>query len=484
MLLRVVLAVDDASLRRKLRGILARDGVVIETVRGGRLLWERAARRAGDLLVAAEVILPQPIEDSIALAQNVPEPRAVVVISDTEDSAHHARLLAAGCDTVLYAGLIEERLADVLEAVLGKRKQLAVQPPPGRPALAKPRLADFVSDSPTMQAFMQTVARVVASDASLLILGETGVGKERLAQAIHAEGPRSAGPFVAVNCGALAESLLESELFGHEEGAFTGATRSRRGAFEMAHDGTIFLDEIGEMAPHLQVKLLRALQEHEIRRVGAERPIHVNVRVMAASNRDLEQEVEAGAFRKDLFYRLGVVSLTVPPLRRRVEDIPALVESYIDYLGARIGREVVGISRSALDALCAYTWPGNVRELINVIERAMLLCEGDEISPADLPEAIARDALGPGREAAGSILPSPDGGVPEDWLEQTLPELRSAVVERLERSYLAALLHQTGGRVGETAAHAGIEPRSLYEKMRRYGLRKEDFRPRRSQGSR
>ena len=477
MLLRVVLAVDDAPLRKKLRGILAQADVVIETVRGGRLLWERTARRAGDVIIAAEVIIPQPIEDSIALVQNVPEPRAVVVISDTEDTEHHARLLAAGCDTVLFAGLIEESLSDVLETVLDKRRQLAVRPSPGRAALAKPRLADFVSDSPTMRAFMQTVARVVPSDSSLLVLGETGVGKERLAQAIHAEGPRSAGPFVPVNCGALPESLLESELFGHEEGAFTGATRSRRGAFEMAHGGTIFLDEIGEMATHLQVKLLRALQEHEIRRVGAERALHVDVRIMAASNRDLEGEVQAGQFRKDLFYRLGVVSLTVPPLRECVEDIPALVESYIDYLGSRIGRDVLGIAQQALDAFRAYSWPGNVRELINVIERAMLLCEGDEITPEDLPAAISGTVAAP---SGGGIFAAPlcEGDVPAEWLDMTLPELRSAMVRELERNYLAAQLRETGGRVGEAATRAGIEPRSLYEKMRRYGLRKEDFRSR------
>jgi DNA-binding NtrC family response regulator len=480
MLLRVILAVGDAQLRRRLRQLLSDTDVVIESLRGRKNLWERIARLSSDVVIASESVIPEPLEDSFALMQGLPEPRSVVAICDAEGPEHHARLLAAGCDVALYSGLANESLAEALETILNKRRQAVQQALPGRFALAEPRLSDFVSESPAMQAFVQTVRRVAPSTTTLLILGETGVGKERLAQAIHAEGPRSAGPFVAVNCGALPEPLLESELFGHEEGAFTGATRSRRGAFEMAHQGTIFLDEIGEMALHLQVKLLRVLQDHEIRRVGAEKPFRIDVRVMAASNRDLEQQVSEGQFRRDLFYRLGVVSLTVPPLRERVEDIPALVASYIDYLGARIGREVYGITQSAMAALCAYDWPGNVRELINVVERAMLLCDGDEITREDLPAGIADAA---GRESSlGALIGTSQSGweVPAEWLEKTLVEVRGAIVADVERNYIAAMLRQTGGRVGETAEQAGIEARSLYDKMKRYGLRKEDFRPPRS----
>jgi len=477
MLLRVILAVNQAPLRRKLRQILTDLDVVVEEVKGRGHLWERAARCTGDVLIATESVLPKPVEDSFTLVRSLPEARAILIISDTEDAAHHARLLAAGCDTVLYSGLVAESLAEVLETVLEKQRQIALRSRRGRIAFAEPQLSDFVSDSPTMQAFIETVRRVVQSDCSLLVLGETGVGKERLAQAIHGEGPRSSGPFVAVNCGALPETLLESELFGHEEGAFTGATRSRRGAFEMAHGGTIFLDEIGEMALHLQIKLLRALQEHEIRRVGAEKPFHVNVRVMAASNRDLEAEVDAGGFRKDLYFRLSVVALTVPPLRERVEDIPQLVDSYIDYLRPRVGREVYAIGEKAMEALCRYAWPGNVRELINVVERALLLCRADEIGLDDLPTTVTRAVLS---EPGGKPLALPRGEkeVPPEWLDKTLVEVRGAIVEQVERSYLAAVLRQTGGRIGEAAERAGIEPRSLYEKMKRYELKKEDFRRR------
>jgi len=324
---------------------------------------------------------------------------------------------------------------------------------------------------------MRVVNRVVKTDVPLLILGETGVGKERLARAIHAEGPRSAGPFITVNCGALPETLLESELFGHEEGAFTGAVRSRRGWFELAHRGTIFLDEIGELANHLQVKLLRVLQEHEIQRIGSEKSFKVDVRVMAATNRDLEEEIESGYFRKDLYYRLSVMTLTIPPLKDRIEDIPVLVESYIKYLRPRIGCEVFGISDEAQEALEQYLWPGNVRELINVIERAMLLCNDTEITLLDLPTNISGKSEGTTMNSASLLHPPDLGNLQEEWLQKPLQEVRKEVLEKFEHSYLSGLLRLTNGRVGETAKRAGIQSRSLFDKMQRLGLRKEDFKP-------
>jgi DNA-binding NtrC family response regulator len=326
-----------------------------------------------------------------------------------------------------------------------------------------------------MAAFISVVRRVVASDTSLLITGETGVGKERLARAIHAEGPRSAGPFIGVNCGALPETLLESELFGHEEGAFTGAHRTRRGWFELAHAGTIFLDEIGELPLHLQVKMLHVLQNHAVQRLGSERTLPVDVRVITATNQDLTAEMQAGRFRKDLYYRLSVVTLTIPPLNQRREDIPALVDNYINHFRAHIPHEVTGITPEALDAMVHYPWPGNVRELINVVERAMLLCQGEQITLEDLPETISRTPLVGSYAEPHSRLSR--GAVPHDWLERPLREVRSEAVAGLEQAYLAAQLRATGGRIGETARRSGMEPRSVYEKMRLYGLRKEDYRP-------
>jgi DNA-binding NtrC family response regulator len=316
---------------------------------------------------------------------------------------------------------------------------------------------------------------VVNSDSSILILGETGVGKERLARAIHAESHRSAGPFIAVNCGALPEALLESELFGHEQGAFTGATRSRRGWFELAHSGTIFLDEVGDMPIHLQVKLLRVLQEKKIQRVGSEKAIDIDVRVMAASNRDLSAEIERRQFRKDLFYRLCVVTLTIPALRDRREDIPQLIDSYIEYLRTQTGREVYAITDRARDALCRYMWPGNVRELINVLERAVLLCKGDTICVDDLPSEIGKgDAAG--AKGSGKHMPPGPDGIEQHWLERPWQDVRREYTDRLERAYFSALLAASGGRVGAAAERAGIRARSLFDKMKHHGLNKKDFR--------
>ena len=342
----------------------------------------------------------------------------------------------------------------------------------------QPSLNDFVSRSPTMQAFMHIVRRVARSRTSVLIEGETGVGKERLARALHADGPRSTSPFVAVNCGALPESLLESELFGHEKGAFTGATRSRRGCFELADGGTLFLDEVGEIPFHLQVKLLRALQEREIQRVGGEQAFSVDVRVIAATNRDLQAEIAAGRFRRDLFYRLNVVTLLIPPLRARVEDIPDLVRSYVDHLATQIGSDVEAIDPAALEALSAYDWPGNIRELINVIERSLLLCEGTTIERVHLPANLSGTSLSvpaivlPTLDADASVAPILDPAL----LARPLPEARRMVVDAFERAYLTALLTETRGRIKEVARRAGIQPRSLYDRMQRLGLDKQGFR--------
>ena len=479
MLVRVVLGTNKPELKRRFRNILAQPDVTVETMRGPHFAWTRLTRKVADVFVVDDSAIPSPLDDSIALLRQQPDMPEVVVLSDTEAPEEQAGFLAAGCTAVLHMGLSDDRLRDALTPILEKRAGTMQRGIVTRRVVSEPRLADFVHESPIMQAFMNLVRRVVSSDVSLLLQGETGVGKERLARAIHAESRRSAGPFIAINCGALPETLLESELFGHVEGAFTGATRSRRGWFELSHAGTVFLDEIGELPYHLQVKLLRALQEHEIQPVGGERTIEVDVRVMAATNTDLGTEVDAKRFRSDLYHRLNVVTLTIPPLRERREDIPGLVDSYIGYFQNRIGCSVDEIDEEALEALCNYAWPGNVRELMNVIERGMLLCEGSKITLADLPESIALQAAGTGDMGLRAISPDTDDrAIPEQWLNKPLREVREACGESLERRYLAGLLKATGGRIGETARRAGIRDRSLYDKMKRHGLRKEDFRAR------
>jgi len=398
----------------------------------------------------------------------------LVLVVDHENAEDRAELLAAGCDAVLYTGLPPSEIAKALRTLLEKRMEVSKQSLEIERELYQPQIKDFVSKSPAMGKFMTLVQRVIDRDASLLIVGETGVGKERLARAIHLEGQRKGGTFVAVNCGALPESLLESELFGHEEGAFTGATRARRGCFEMAHRGTIFLDEIGEMPIHLQIRLLRVLQEREIQRVGGEWPIRIDVRVMAATSRDIDDLVIKEKFRSDLLYRLSVVRLNVPPLRERKEDIPELVTSYIKHFARTTGTLVTGITDEAMDSLLGYDWPGNVRELVNVIERATLLCSGEQIGFEDLPEDLAlTDSI----NLAVASNPKGDGKVvfPESWLREPLREAREKLNSYFEKAYLVSLLKANSGRIGETAKIAGITPRALFDKMQRYKLKKEDF---------
>lgn len=306
--------------------------------------------------------------------------------------------------------------------------------------------------------------RIATGRSSVLILGETGAGKEWLARRIHSRSGRE-GPFVAVNCAAIPEGLAESELFGHVRGAFTGALRNRRGHFEIADGGTLFLDEVAELSKATQVRLLRVLQERTIQPVGSERSVHVDVRVLAATNQALEQAVQSGAFRKDLFYRLAVVTIDVPPLRDRPGDVRELVRWWVETLACDSGRTAPEIGPEAWAALLSYHWPGNIRELVNVLERASLL---------DVDGVLAGDDLPPGFRAV------PPSATPRASLESLAAEpfrvARQAALARFELRYLADALTMAGGRVGEAARIAGISQRSLYEKMRQYGLRKEDFR--------
>ena len=470
MILRITLCVQDSHLQSLLCRKLSSSDVVVDRVRCTQGAWQRIIRRGSDITVVSQSLIPTPLEQSFSLLNELPEIPTTIVISQSPSTEEHAGLLAAGCDTVLYADLPQQQVVDVIEATIENRRQLVSRSPSDLGLVEKPRLSDFISDGPEMKMFMQMVQRVVPRRTTLLIQGETGVGKEHLARAIHTEGPYSTGPFIAINCAALPEQLLESELFGHEEGAFTGATRRRRGAFEIAHEGTLFLDEIGEMPLHLQAKLLRVLQDFEVRRVGGEETLKVDVRVMAASNRDLEACCKAHQFRSDLYYRLSVIELLVPPLRERHQDIPALAKRFISRIAPKIGRDVCDISDSALYQLCQYEWPGNVRELSNVLERALLLCEGNQITLHDLPDGIS------GISHFSLVSRTDQEPLATIWRDKTLPEACREVLKQVERDYLTMVLTETGGRIGLTAERAGIHPRGLYEKMKKHGLNKADFR--------
>ncbi len=474
MLIRILLVIEEPGLYRRVSRLIAQPNVLVLAAASAEGLWEGLARESADLVVVERSAFTNPPGEFISALRKLPDRAELIVLQQREDPQDRASLLAAGCFAVLSPALSDPVLAQTLRTLVNRRRESLINRLRAEQPDEDYHLSDFASASGAMQELLNLARRVAASDSSLLILGETGVGKEWLARAIQTEGPRASAPFIGVNLAAVPDTLLESELFGHEKGAFTGAIRSRRGYFELAHRGTIFLDEIAEMPPHLQAKLLRVLQERKIQRVGGEQTIEVDVRVMAATNRHLEEAIDKKEFRSDLYYRLGVVTLTVPPLRERREDIPALAQSYLNRFRLRLGRQTEAISSEALDALLEYAWPGNVRELINVMERTVLLCEGPVINLADLPENIAR--RGRARDGADGVNGHSGLALPVDWLERSLRSLKGEVVRDLERSYLIEQLRATQGRIGETARRAGLDPRSLYDKMRELGLRKEDFR--------
>ncbi|MEZ6008595.1 MAG: sigma-54 dependent transcriptional regulator [Planctomycetota bacterium] len=407
---------------------------------------------------------------TIAALRDLPARPDVVAVVERDGNEDRARLLAARAVAVLAARWSDTALGEALAAILARRREELVGRQRAQPFVRSHRLDDFVSASPAMGKLLATARRVVSSSSTVVLLGETGVGKEWLARALHEEGPRAAGPFVAVNCGALPEQLLESEMFGHERGAFTGAVRAHRGHFEMAHGGTVFLDEVGDMPLHLQVKLLRVLQERRVQRLGAERVTDVDVRVLAATHRDPDALRATGALREDLWYRLAVVTLRVPPLRERLEDLPTLAQGWLERQAVALGREATTFAADALEALLAYRWPGNLRELVNVVERAVLLSSGSVVQAADLPDDIVRSVPLPpmpsGREA--TVRPA--------TTDVPYVEARRAMLERFEHEYLMALLERSGGRVGEASLRSGLAPRTLYDLLRRHGLRGQDYR--------
>ncbi len=324
------------------------------------------------------------------------------------------------------------------------------------------QFGDMIGRDARMREIFERIMKIAPSDATVLITGETGTGKELVARAIHRQSPRRERPFVAMNCAAVTETILESELFGHERGAFTGAVEQRAGKFELANGGTLFLDEVGNIGGPMQAKLLRVLEEREFYRVGGSKLVKVDVRVLVATNRDLEQAVVAGTFREDLYYRLRVVPIHIPPLRERKEDIVPLAEHFLAHYNKGLGKRIQGFTKDVVDRLHAYRWPGNVRELRNVVERAVLLATGDQLADVDLPGAPAAAGT---TSSVGSI----DDNLP-------LLQLMEQIQERVEREYLDRLLKRFFGGIERTAKHAGITSRALYNKMKRYGLKKEDYR--------
>ena len=481
MLIRALLLSPDPTDGARLCASLNSEDVqvVLHTHRDS--LWEALRTGPVDLLAIEFEALPHSLEAFVDDVRTLPDAPEVVVFVRNSDPEIRARLQAARAFAIIDRAVTKREGRDAWFGIVDRLTEQVHRGWMAEQWGLDSNLGDFASESAAMREFLSFVRKVVDSESTLLIQGETGSGKEYLARAIHAESPRSACPFVPVHCSALSESLLESELFGHVEGAFTGATRGRKGYFEMAHRGTLFLDEVGELTPHVQVKLLRVIQDKRVQAVGAEAEVAVDGRLMAATNRDLAEEVRAGRFRADLYYRLSVVPLHLPPLRERKEDIPRMFESHVEEFCIAMNKNIEGVLHEALELLMAHRWPGNVRELINVAERAVLLCETHRIGPRDLPEEIrypqgasAESAL---RSGAGASVQDPLSRFDSDpkfWM-QPFRQAREAWLDPFEREYWERILRQCHGRVGDAAKLAGVSTRSLYARMQVLGLRKEAF---------
>jgi transcriptional regulator with GAF, ATPase, and Fis domain len=474
MLIQLHLVLRDPPLQRRLRAALEGLDVAIEADPGTQDPLVCITSAHADVVVFREDLIPGRVQEVAAAFASREEPPAFIVLTRSQDPEHRSVLLGQGARAVAGERDRPSVLRAVLQEALTSCAADLVLRHRARQGSSGAALADFTSEAPSMRTFLDELRKVVRSDASLLIQGETGVGKERLALVIHREGPRKIGPFVAVNCAAIPENLLESVLFGHERGSFTGADQTRKGRFEMAHGGTLLLDEIGEMPLPLQSKLLRVLQEREVEPVGSERPVSVDIRVIAATNKDLKTQVAKGTFRADLYYRLAVFTLTIPPLRDRPEDVGPLIDRFLDDNATRTGRHL-HIDPAARQSLVLHTWPGNVRELMNVLERATILAETDTIGLPELPETLTRshpsaaDSRPPVPSDLASVItalfPTEDSLFSVPW-----PEARARILTRVELWVLRRALHRTSGDLDATAALLGLTPTALQDRLTIYDL--------------
>ena len=444
----ILIVDDDKSHRTMLRTLLSSWGAKVDEAEDGARAIALCREKPYDLILM-DVLMPE--VDGITALQAIKSynpsiPILIMTAFSNVESAVEA--IKSGA----YDYLTKPLDFDVLKLTLGRALDHANLRHENK--TLKQQIGGFdsggiIGSSPAMRTLMEMLVMVAPSDATVLICGESGTGKELVARAIHANSGRSQGPFVAVNCAALSDNLLESELFGHEKGAFTGADRRRDGHFAHADTGTLFLDEIGEISQAMQVKLLRVIQEREFQRVGGDQSIRVDVRLVAATNRDLEKEVEAGRFRQDLYFRLNVVTLDTPPLRDRLEDIPLLAQHFLERYSAKNNKRIKGFTPSAMDCLLKHPWPGNVRELENVVERAVVLLVGDYVSERELPASVA---AGPAEDANAPV------------------QLAGLSLDEVEKRAVLQTLEACNGNKSEAARRLGVTRKTLHAKLARYGL--------------
>ena len=453
---RILVVDDDSASCELLREILAEQGWAAETAQTPERARSLAAEQPFDLVISDVNLEAE--ESGLDLLKSLRDGCPVILLTGfgTLEAAVEAAREGAW-DFISKPFKVEEVVETARRAMERASRMTEESAQAGTENLsARYEETGLLGRSPAMIELYKEIARIAPSRSTVLVMGESGTGKELVARAIHKHSPRESHPFVAVNCGALTETLLEAELFGHMRGAFTGAVSDRKGLWEEAEGGTLFLDEVGETSPAMQVKLLRALQEGDIRRVGASRSVHVDARVVAATNRDLENEVRSGTFREDLFYRLGVVILRVPPLRERRGDIPLLAERFLRATGGD-GSRARGFSQAALEALVSYDWPGNVRELESAVEYAAIRARGAGVAPEDLPAKL---------QAGKSRRHTTDS---------PLVDLYSDLVslDELERRYLIYVLEKVGGNRTRAAEILGIDRRTFYRMAGRFGIKLE-----------
>ncbi len=442
---RVLVADDEEAARKGLASLLRREGFEVDVAEDGVQALARLEETAPDVLVTD---LHMPGLDGLQLLEKAREaiPELVVVmVTAFADVDTAVQAMQKGAEHYLTKPVQVDELLVVLNRAL-ERRRLQSETTELRARL-KERLSfgNIIGSSPAMQAVFDVIEQVAPTKASVLITGESGTGKELVAQAIHQNGPRSKAPFVKLHCAALAETILESELFGHEKGAFTGAVGRREGRFKQADGGSLFLDEIGEISPAIQVKLLRFLQERTFERVGGNETVKVDVRIIAATNRELQAEVSAGKFREDLYYRLNVVNIEMPPLRARPSDLLPLATFFVERFAKENAKPIEGFADDAVERITSYRWPGNVRELENVMERAVILCDGKRLTARHLPAGVG---------------PSTRSGI----------RIPGSTMDEIERHAIVSTLEACGGRTNAAAQMLDVSIRKIQYKIQEYGL--------------
>ncbi len=484
---RILVADDEPNLRRVLAAILSREGYKVSQAADGAEALETLNEDVD--VVITDLKMPRVDGMQVLKTVSADYPAVPVIMITAFGSIDNAvAAVKAGAFDFIEKPFEQEQIRQIVEKAVKQANANRRAPALRADHESTTGRYGLIGGSEPMRAVFEIIDKVADTPSTVLVTGESGTGKELVAKALHENSGRVGKPFIKINCAAIPKNLMESELFGYEKGAFTGATSAKPGRFELADQGTLFLDEIGEIPVEMQVKLLRAIQESEFERVGGIKTLKVNVRLITATNRDLEKQVESGAFRDDLYYRLNVVPLRIPPLRERKNDIPLLVEHILGKFRERLKKEVEAISKEALAVLCEHAWPGNIRELENVLERTILFCNNTEIGLSDLPEELRAkckdNAEAP--SAADADATSSQTAKPDAAGEDGAPAAGSAVLEagktslkdavraetnRVEKEMIAQALDKTTGNVTKAAKLLKISRKSLQTKMKDFGLR-------------